>query len=131
MFDRSNPRYSSPFVSSTDKNAQTVRRSSNGSINTFGTNNSALPPDSAQKRRVVNSSPLRASYGGNPNPPPLPSANPSVSAVQRPASPSISSKRFSTPTPQSGQHHDYENLSATTNARVMRSSTPTKATWKF
>jgi hypothetical protein len=40
----------------------------------------------------------------------------------------VSGKRFSTPTPQSSQHHDYDAVSG---ARGVRSSTPTKSSWKF
>eukprot|EP01034_Spumella_vulgaris_P024455 gene24455-30806_t len=39
------------------------------------------------------------------------------------------SKRFSTPTPQSSQHHDYE-VGGTARGAV-RSGTPTKSSWKF
>lgn len=123
----------------------TQRRGSNSSINSVGSNGSLNPPTSSStdptKRRTVGSSPMRASYSGGGAPLSVagnninPTTRTSLSSSQGlPSSsnnpPGVSSRRFSTPTPQSGQHHDYENGSTGSNRPSSRPSTPTRA-WKF
>lgn len=117
-------RYASPMAdrSSNLPTQTTQRRTSFGSV---GSNISASDPK--KRSSTGGSSPLRASYGSN-------SSQNSVSSntSARPSSASgansssgVSSRRFSTPTPQSGQHNEYDS-----NSKALRSSTPSK-TWKF
>ena len=84
--------------------------------------------DSTERRRIVSNSPLRASY-----------------TTTTPASPNlvglggggISGRRYSTATPQSNMHHDYDSTTNSANGNNSsigsnkRSSTPTKNAWKF
>lgn len=87
-----------------------------------------------QQRRTSNS-PMRSSFSGPGSGPT--SGSGSGRDYSSRGSDGVSNRRFSTPTPQASQHNDYDSTasagSARTNgsARAQRSSTPTRAQWKF
>lgn len=114
-------RYASPGPSATAQqagSAAAARRGSNASaasLYSAESLESAGRPGSAT-RRVVGSSPLRGTAGA----PVATSAG--------------TTKRYSTPTPQSNQHYDFDSMASggsAGSAQPRRSATPTKATWKF
>ena len=104
----SSTRYASPSTGAQPGS----RRGSNASatsIYSAETLDSAARPGSTSSRRLVGSSLLRGS--------------------------SSAPKRYSTPTPQSNQHHDFDSMasagSAGSGAQRTRTGTPSRATWKF
>lgn len=139
-------RYASPMAGSSNNNPQPglTRRGSNASLTSVGSNGSYAPPppqsavDPAKRRVVTGTSPMRASYSANPalgvtgnsvNPRSSVQSSSGMGLASSTGSAGVSTKRFSTPTPQSAQHHtDYDpnNL----NKSGSRPSTPTRA-WKF
>ncbi len=146
-------RYSSPMAGTSNNNTAPgmTRRGSNTSITSVGSNGSYAPPpqqsavDPTKRRTVTGTSPMRASYSSNPglgvtgntvNPRASMQVPSNSGLASTTGSAGVSSRRFSTPTPQPAQHNtDYDQNAAKLaqqqqQGQGSRPSTPTRA-WKF
>eukprot|EP00981_Chlorochromonas_danica_P012018 scaffold4384_cov180-Ochromonas_danica.AAC.1 len=126
-------RYASPTPAAAQTSSSSRRQSfsSNNSVGSTGSNTNGYPsPVVDSRRKTYGTSPMRSSY-----------SNPTSSGYgSRPASPAPAdsggyggtssslggSKRFSTPTPQSAQHYDYDPSNGN-----RRPSTPNRTGWRF